>query len=77
MNHFIYGGAFVYKSVIFFVTHAIFMVNQRKFQLSCRDKNKILVFSEKLALNNYFDSQRPEAPHGRTSPLDVTGSPIS
>ena len=26
---------------------------------------------------HYFASQRPEAPHGSTSPLEVTGSPIS
>lgn len=25
----------------------------------------------------YLDSQRPEAPHGRTSPFEDTGSPIS
>ena len=38
---------------------------------------KVIIFSEELALDNYFASQRPEAPHGRTSPLEVTGSPIS
>ena len=26
---------------------------------------------------HYFASQRPEAPHGSTSPLEVIGSPIS
>ena len=26
---------------------------------------------------HYFASHRPEAPHGSTSPLEVTGSPIS